>query len=79
MAKPTRFEVNGERHYATDKADKAYPSVTTILGATSSERSKKALLNWQGYYDPCFKRIRCNPPPQSLWPPLASHTREPQG
>ena len=47
MAKPTRFEVNGERHYATDKADKAYPSVTTILGATSSERSKKALLNWQ--------------------------------
>ena len=47
MTKPTRFEINGERHYATDKADKAYPSVTTILGKTSSDRSKKALLNWQ--------------------------------
>ena len=47
MTKPTRFEVNGERHYATDRADKSYPSVTTILGATSSDRSKKALLNWQ--------------------------------
>ena len=43
----TRFEVNGERHYRTDKADKAYPSVTTILGKCASEKSKKALRNWQ--------------------------------
>lgn len=47
MTAPTRFEIDGERHYATDQADKAYPSVTTILGKTSSEKSKKALLNWQ--------------------------------
>lgn len=43
----TRFEVNGERHYRTDKEDKAYPSVTTILGKVASDKSKKALLNWQ--------------------------------
>ena len=42
----TRFEVNGERHYRTDKADKAYPSVTTILSKCASESSKKALRNW---------------------------------
>jgi len=43
----TRFEVNGERHYRTgDKPDKAYPSVTTILGKCASESSKKALQNW---------------------------------
>jgi len=43
----TRFEVNGERHYRTgDKPDKAYPSVTTILGKCASESSKKALKNW---------------------------------
>jgi hypothetical protein len=47
MPTPTRFEVNGERHYRTDKADKAYPSVTTILGKTSSAHSKKILSNWQ--------------------------------
>ncbi len=47
MTTPTRFEVNGERHYLTDKPDKAYPSVTTILGKTASEKSKNALLNWQ--------------------------------
>ena len=34
MTAPTRFEIDGERHYATDQADKAYPSVTTILGKT---------------------------------------------
>tara|TARA_R100001463_G_scaffold16069_3_gene41758 strand:+ start:1270 stop:2121 length:852 start_codon:yes stop_codon:yes gene_type:complete len=43
----TRFEINGERHYRTgDKPDKAYPSVTTILGKCASESSKKALRNW---------------------------------
>ena len=41
MTKPTRFEVNGERHYATDRADKSYPSVTTILGATSWNKHKE--------------------------------------
>ena len=43
----TRFEIDGERHYRTDKADKAYPSVTTILSKCASEKSKKALRNWQ--------------------------------
>ena len=43
----TRFEINGERHYRTDKEEKAYPSVTTILGKVASDKSKKALLNWQ--------------------------------
>jgi hypothetical protein len=42
----TRFEINGERHYRTDKADKAYPSVTTILSKCATESSKKALKNW---------------------------------
>jgi hypothetical protein len=44
---PTRFEIDGVRHYrAGDNPDKAYPSVTTILGKTASDASKKALLNW---------------------------------
>lgn len=42
----TRFEINGERHYRTDQADKAYPSVTTILSKCATESSKKALKNW---------------------------------
>ena len=46
MSLPTRFEVNGERFYRTDMADKAYPSVTSILGKTSSAHSKKILSNW---------------------------------
>ena len=46
MAGPTRFEINGERHYATDIEGKAYPSVTTILGKTASEHAKKMLSNW---------------------------------
>jgi hypothetical protein len=46
MAGPTRFEINGERHYATDVEGKAYPSVTTILGKTASEHAKKMLSNW---------------------------------
>jgi hypothetical protein len=46
MPAPTRFEVNGERHYATDRPGKAYPSVTTILGKTASAHAKKMLNNW---------------------------------
>jgi hypothetical protein len=45
---PTRFEVDGTRFYRTgDNPDKAYPSVTAILGKTSSDASKRALLSWQ--------------------------------
>jgi hypothetical protein len=45
---PSRFSVNGTRYYrAGDNPDKAYPSVTTILGKTASEASKKALRGWQ--------------------------------
>lgn len=43
---PTRFSVDGMRFYTTDKADKAYPSVTTVLGRTASEHSQKALNSW---------------------------------
>lgn len=46
MSGPTRYEINGERHYATDVEGKAYPSVTTILGKTASEKSKNMLRNW---------------------------------
>ena len=46
MDGPTRFEVNGARHYTTDIPGKAYPSVTTILGKTASEHAKKMLNNW---------------------------------
>jgi hypothetical protein len=44
--RPTRFEIDGVRYYYTDRADKAYPSVTAILSRTASEASKKALLTW---------------------------------
>ena len=47
MDEPTRFEINGARHYRTDKPGKIYPSVTTVLGKTASEHSKKILTNWQ--------------------------------
>ncbi len=46
MSSPTRFEINGERHYTTDREGKAYPSVTTILGKTASAHAKKMLTNW---------------------------------
>lgn len=47
MALVTRFEVEGTRFYRTgDNPNRAYPSVTAILGKTSSEASKKALLSW---------------------------------
>jgi len=44
---PTRYDVNGTRFYRTgDQPDKAYASVTAILGKTASEASQKALHNW---------------------------------
>lgn len=47
MALPTRFEIDGVRHYrAGDNPDKAYPSVTAILSKTAGERSQKALQTW---------------------------------
>lgn len=43
----TRFEIDGVRHYRTgDKPDRAYPSVTAILGKTASEKTKKILHDW---------------------------------
>ena len=41
-----RENVNGRRLYATPDGNKL-PSVTTILDATKSEESKKALQNWR--------------------------------
>lgn len=47
MAVATRFEVDGTRFYRSgDDPNKAYASVTAILGKTASEASKKALRNW---------------------------------
>ena len=44
---PTRFEIDGVRYYRTgDDPNRFYPSVTAILGKTSSEASKKALNTW---------------------------------
>jgi hypothetical protein len=43
----TRFEIDGVRHYRTgDKPDRAYPSVTAVLGKTASEKTKKVLHDW---------------------------------
>ena len=42
----SRVEIDGKRRYATPDGDKL-PSVTTILDATKSEESKKALQNWR--------------------------------
>ena len=41
-----RETVNGSRKYATPDGEKL-PSVTTILDATKSEESKKALMEWR--------------------------------
>ena len=41
-----RVEVEGKRRYATPDGEKL-PSVTTILDATKSEDSKKALMEWR--------------------------------
>lgn len=47
MKQLTRFEIDGIRHYRTgDNLDRAYPSVTAILGKTASERTKKILHDW---------------------------------
>ena len=42
----SRVEIDGKRRYATPDGEKL-PSVTTILDATKSEESKKALQNWR--------------------------------
>jgi hypothetical protein len=42
----SRVEVDGKRRYATPDGEKL-PSVTTILDATKSEESKKALQEWR--------------------------------
>lgn len=42
----SRVETAGKRHYQTPDGHKV-PSVTTILDATKSEESKKALFNWR--------------------------------
>lgn len=54
MYNPNKFEykpipretINGQRRYATPDGNKL-PSVTTILDATKSEESKKALMEWR--------------------------------
>lgn len=54
MYNPNKFEykpikretINGQRRYATPDGQKL-PSVTTILDATKSEESKKALMEWR--------------------------------
>ena len=46
-SQPTRFEVDGTRFYRTgDNPDRAYPSVTAILGKTASAKSKQILSSW---------------------------------
>ena len=42
----TRETIDGSRKYATPDGEKL-PSVTTILDATKSEESKKALMEWR--------------------------------
>ena len=42
----SRVEIDGKRRYATPDGEKL-PSVTTILDATKSEESKKALMEWR--------------------------------
>ena len=42
----SRVEIDGKRRYATPDGEKL-PSVTTILDATKSEESKKALQEWR--------------------------------
>jgi genome maintenance exonuclease 1 len=42
----SRVEIDGKRKYATPDGEKL-PSVTTILDATKSEESKKALNEWR--------------------------------
>ncbi len=47
MALPTRFEIDGVRHYRTgDRPDCAYPSVTAILGKTAGAKAQQMLAQW---------------------------------
>lgn len=47
VTRPTRFEIDGVRHYRTgDQPDRFYPSVTAILGKTASAKSKQTLEQW---------------------------------
>lgn len=47
MALPTRFEIDGVRHYRTgDRPDRAYPSVTAILGKTAGAKAQQMLASW---------------------------------
>lgn len=44
---PTRFEIDGVRHYRTgDKPDCAYPSVTSILSKTAGAKANQMLATW---------------------------------
>lgn len=47
MPQPTRFEIDGVRHYRTgDRPDCAYPSVTAILGKTAGAKAQQTLAQW---------------------------------
>jgi len=47
VTQPTRFEIDGVRHYRTgDQPDRAYPSVTAILSKTAGAKSQQMLATW---------------------------------
>lgn len=47
MQAPTRFEINGVRHYrAGDDPNRVYPSVTSILGKTAGAKANQRLQAW---------------------------------
>lgn len=47
MSQPTRFEIDGVRHYrAGDDPNRIYPSVTSILGKTAGAKAQQALASW---------------------------------
>jgi hypothetical protein len=47
VSQPTRFEIDGVRHYRTgDRPDRAYPSVTAILGKTAGAKAQQTLAQW---------------------------------
>lgn len=47
MVLATRFDVDGVRHYRTgDRPDRAYPSVTSILGKTADPEAAELLRLW---------------------------------
>ena len=44
---PTRFEVDGVRHYRTgDNPDRSYPSATAILSKTAGAKANQTLAQW---------------------------------